>query len=268
MLHTFLEANRRELIERCKAKVARRDTLAPAGPGASDGIPLFLGQLIAALRAAPLSTAEFKTLPLCLDDAIAGAVTEYDRQRNTAATARNARDLGERLGFLAHELRNFLNTAVLAFAAVRSGSVGIDGATSNVIDRSLGGMGDLIDRALSDARLAAGPSGRVDAIDLEQLVTEAGASLAATLAGCQLEVCAVAPGITLLADRQLVAGAIDNLLQNAFKLTPPGTRVLLRASATDDRVLIEALRAADLPGTGCVFTIDLPRGGIGSPAHR
>ena len=40
-------------------------------------------------------------------------------------------------------------------------------------------------------------------------------------------------------DRQIVAGAIANLMQNAFKFTRQGGHVSLRTSVTEDRVLIE-----------------------------
>ncbi len=51
MLHDFLTQNRDELIERCKQKAARRaDTSAPPAT-AANGIPLFLEQLGATLRA-------------------------------------------------------------------------------------------------------------------------------------------------------------------------------------------------------------------------
>jgi signal transduction histidine kinase len=103
----------------------------------------------------------------------------------------------------------------------------------------------------------------------------------------------------------VVAAAITNLLQNAFKFTRQGSRISLTARATKERVLFEiedecgglpagkteelfrpfeqrsadrsgvglglsiCLRAAkansgeihvrDLPGKGCIFTLDLPR---------
>lgn len=60
---------------------------------------------------APISTDDFRVLNRCLDDAIAGAVTEYGRGRNQSTVDGEA----ERAGFLAHELRNLLNTAILAF---------------------------------------------------------------------------------------------------------------------------------------------------------
>lgn len=50
MMHTFLANNRAELIERCKAKVARRPARA-ATPEQLNGIPIFLDQLERTLRA-------------------------------------------------------------------------------------------------------------------------------------------------------------------------------------------------------------------------
>lgn len=42
-------------------------------------------------------------------------------------------------------------------------------------------------------------------------------------------------------DRQILALVVGNLLQNAFKFTPPRTNVTLRVGASTDRVLIEVL---------------------------
>jgi hypothetical protein len=51
MLHEFLKTNRAQLIERCRAKAAKR-TPAKAGPAESQhGIPQFLDQLIEVFRA-------------------------------------------------------------------------------------------------------------------------------------------------------------------------------------------------------------------------
>ena len=257
----------------------------------------------------PISADEFKTLNRCLDHAIAGAVTEYDRRRDQLVAETSERLQTERIGFLAHELRNFLNTAVLAFAAVKSGSVGVDGPTSRVIDRSLVGLRDLIDRSLAEVRFAAGGPARTEDIALDGFLDEIGrsAALAAHAKGCLLTVAPVAAGVAIRADRQALHSAVENLLQNAFKFTHPGTRVLLAVRATDERVLIEVedrcgglppgkaermfasfeqhhadrsglglglsiarraveasfgtLGVRDVPGVGCVFTIDLPRRG-------
>jgi signal transduction histidine kinase len=50
MLHEFLAANRVELIERCRAKVAQRATPKASEDELEHGIPLFLDQLIKTLR--------------------------------------------------------------------------------------------------------------------------------------------------------------------------------------------------------------------------
>jgi signal transduction histidine kinase len=51
MLHDFLEQNRARLIDRCRSKVLLRRAPPPTPVGLEYGIPLFLGQLIDALRA-------------------------------------------------------------------------------------------------------------------------------------------------------------------------------------------------------------------------
>ena len=57
---------------------------------------------------APITTGDFRTLNRCLDDAIAGAVTEYGRERNQSSIDDESARGSERLGFLVHELRNLL----------------------------------------------------------------------------------------------------------------------------------------------------------------
>jgi signal transduction histidine kinase len=107
------------------------------------------------------------------------------------------------------------------------------------------------------------------------------------------------------ADRQMLCSAVSNLLQNAFKFSPPNGHVSLTVRADADRVFVEIedecgglpdgkieelfgpfeqrsadrsglgrglsisrraveahggkLTARNLPGKGCVFTIELPR---------
>lgn len=261
---------------------------------------------LAGEKLAPISADEFKTLNGCLDNAIAGAVTEYDRRRDRLISDTNNREVSERLGFLAHELRNFLNTAVLAFAAVKSGSVGLDGPTSRVIDRSLVGLRDLIDSALVDVRLSAGVPSQLEDVVLDQFIAEVevAARLGAKVKGCELTISPVEPGLVIHVDRQMLHSAVQNLLQNAFNFTRAHSEVSLKAYAAGDRVLIEVedrcggllgqaeamfvpfkqhhanksglglglsisrraveasggkLTARDVPGVGCVFTIDLPR---------
>jgi hypothetical protein len=66
-------------------------------------------------RDAPFEIDEFRTLNRCLDNAIADAVTEFSYQRDAASDNRHAREMNERLGFFAHELRNFLHNGNARF---------------------------------------------------------------------------------------------------------------------------------------------------------
>jgi hypothetical protein len=85
--------------------------------------------------AAPINTEDFRTLNRCLDDAIAGAVTEYAHEQDVT------RD-GE-----SHELQKLTNTAITGFEAIRTGKVGVAGSTGAVVLRSLMGIrAALVDR--------------------------------------------------------------------------------------------------------------------------
>ena len=100
---------------------------------------------------APITTDEFKTLNGCLDTAIAEAVTEHAR---ITAESRSTEE-HERSGHVAHETRDLLNTAILAYQSLKRGTVAINGSTGAVLGRSLMGLRDLVDSTLSEIRIAA-----------------------------------------------------------------------------------------------------------------
>src|ERR1700722_7743073 len=95
---------------------------------------------------APIEVDEFRTFNRCLDNAIAAAVTAYAHTQATAAAEGDFQAFNSRLGPFAHELRNYLHTAILAVRAIKGGKVGISGTTGAVLDRSLLGMRNLVDR--------------------------------------------------------------------------------------------------------------------------
>lgn len=256
----------------------------------------------------PIATEDFQILNRCLDNAIASAVTEYARLRDVDVSGAEI----QRQGFFAHELRNHLNTALLALEVVKSGKVGVTGSTIGVLDRSLRGLRQLIYRSLSEVRLAVG-NHQKDRIQLMDFIEEmeVDALIEATDRGLQLIVTPVDSGLFVEADRHLFASAVSNVLQNALKFTRRAGHVLLKTSSTPDRIFIEVedecgglqvgvtealfrpfeQRGADraglglglaisrqaiesdggkisvrnIPGKGCVFTIEMPRA-IGHPA--
>jgi signal transduction histidine kinase len=251
---------------------------------------------------ASISADDFQTLNLCLDDAIAGAVVAYGRQRERAITDEGT----ERLGILAHEMRNLLNTALMSFVSIKAGVVAPSGSTSAIHERSLLGLMTLIDRSLADVRLDAGMQ------NLERVAVwevfgevEIGAAMVARQRGLRFAAVPVDHGVVVEADRQILCAAVANLVQNALKFTRRGSNVTLRATTTTpgrvridvedecgglppgqaeellqpfkqqgrDRtglglglsIVVKAVKGIggelhirDLPGKGCVFTIDLP----------
>jgi signal transduction histidine kinase len=258
-------------------------------------------------RSVPITVSEFHTFNRCLDNAIAGAVTEFGRQRDMAISEAGAQTMNERLGCLAHEHRSLLNAAMLAFQAISSGRVGFAGPTGDVLSRSLIGMRDLIDRSLADARLTHALELRRESISMKELVGEIqiSARMDAASRGCAFTSAPVDEGLLVDADRPMITSAIVNLLENAFKFTRPGGHVSLKVRGAAEHVFIEVqdecgglppglteelfrpfkqrgsdrtgvglglsisrraveanggtLRVQDLPGSGCVFSIQLPR---------
>jgi len=186
---------------------------------------------------ASVTTDEFRTLNRCLDNATADAVTEYSRQHDQHLTAEG----NERLGVFAHELRNLLTTATLAFGALKRGNVAIGGATGAVLERSMNGLRALVDRSLTDVRLTAGIAVRRERIPLAEFIEEiqvAGA-LEANTRGVTLTVEVADGDLAVEADRQILASAVSNLLSNALKFTRPNGHVTLKAYEAADRILID-----------------------------
>ncbi|GEP45827.1 sensor histidine kinase [Brevifollis gellanilyticus] len=189
----------------------------------------------------PVNVDEFRTLNRCLDNAIAMAVTEYNYQRDFVLADKQVQALNVQIGFFAHELRNFLNTATLALFAMKDGNLGLTGATGSVLDRSLVCMRTLIDRSLTDVRMTAGMPLRHELFSLADFIGELklSATLEARVRECALVVSEVDGRLAIDGDRDLLLSAVGNLLQNAFKFTHHGTKVFLNAYAQGDRILID-----------------------------
>jgi len=288
MLHEFIAINREEIIRRCRIKVATRSVPPPTEGEIDHGVPLFLDQLIDALRLglsssaeigrtallhghdlllqgftvsqvvhdygnvrqavtdlavelnAPISTEDFRTLNRCLDDAIAGAVTEYGRERTQSGIDGDSERGSERLGFLVHELRNLTNTAIVAYEVLKTGNVGVAGNTGTVLHRSLMGIRAVIGRSPAEIRLTQRIQNREQFLVsgfIDELAPAA--TLSADAQQITLTMLPVDDGLAIEADRQVLAAIVMNLLQNAFMFTRPRGTVTLRVGASPERVLIE-----------------------------
>jgi signal transduction histidine kinase len=189
---------------------------------------------------APISTADFRQLNRCLDDAIAGAVSEYGRERNQTTLDGEVARGTEQIGFLAHELRNLVNTAILAFEVLKTGNVGVKGSTGKVLNRSLLALRDLISRSLSEIRLTHAAQNH-ERFLVSEFIDELApsAKIEAESRGVTLVFAPIHDPVTIEADRPILTAMVGNLLQNAFKFTRPGTTVTVRVGAGSERVLIE-----------------------------
>jgi signal transduction histidine kinase len=196
---------------------------------------------LAAETKAPITVDEFRTFNLCLDNAIADAVTAFGSARDKSVSAEGAHEMNERLGSLAHELRNLLNSAILAFDAIKTGNVAVTGATGSVLDRSLLALRDVIDRSLAEVRLGAGLDAHREAINVGGFLQELQVAAAMDAKDRQItfKIAPIDKELTIDADRQMLGSAVSNLLQNAFKFSRRNGTVSLAARAAEDRVLIE-----------------------------
>ena len=89
---------------------------------------------LAVESAVAISTDDFRTMNRCLDDAIAGAVTEYAREQDLARDGAS------------HELLNLVDAAITAFEVLQTGNVGVAGSTGEVVNRSLKAIRALVDQ--------------------------------------------------------------------------------------------------------------------------
>jgi signal transduction histidine kinase len=184
---------------------------------------------------APITVDEFRTLNRCLDEAMAEAVSEFGRQRDLSISD----DETERLGSFAHDLRNVLGNSMLAFEVLKEGSVAVGGSTGALLGRNLTRMRDLIDRSLAEVRLKAGIKRRERVLLAEFIEeVEVAATIQAKGRNLGLTVTPVPQGVSIEVDRQILAAAVANLLQNAFKFTHAGGHVVVRTHADADRAFI------------------------------
>lgn len=200
----------------------------------------------------PITTEEFHTLNRCLDTAIAEAVTEHAR---ITAESRSTEEM-ERSGQLAHQVRDILNTALLAFHTLKRGTVAINGSTGTLLGRGLMSLRDLVDNTLADVRMAANIQRRerVPVADFFSEIAIAG-NLHAENRAVRFSIDQADPRLAVDADPQLLASAVMNLLNNAFKYTHAGGHVVLRALHDNGRVRFEVEdECGGIPeGTGDLF---------------
>lgn len=171
-----------------------------------------------------------------LNAGIANAVSQYGLERE----AEMQRQAAEHLGFLAHELRNPLSAARMAFQVIRSRDLAAPNRTVEILERNLSRAADVIDSTLTHAWLKMGVSPRLEPLRLRQFLHEIEVEGGAEAQTKNIDVTIdVADDLVLEADPRLLRSAISNLFRNAVKFSRPEGKVRLHAAKKENRILIE-----------------------------
>lgn len=185
---------------------------------------------------AEITYRELQVLFDCIISGIAHAVTEYTRQRD----AELLRHANEHFAFIAHELRNPLSAATMAFEQLkRKGQLPAEGRAVGALERALVRTNDLIDQTLQIARVASGIEIRREPTTLRAVLddVELVAISEADSKGVELRTQPI-PEEKVNVDVRLLRSAVSNLVRNAVKYTASGV-VELRGRVAGGRAIIE-----------------------------
>ncbi|CAN5791542.1 hypothetical protein BH11MYX3_BH11MYX3_08170 [soil metagenome] len=180
-----------------------------------------------------LDARSYKLLNECIDSGLAQAISTY----YDLAVARGQKEFAEWLGFLAHELRNSLSSAVLAYSFLRSGEVGLESKTARILERSFNQLEALVSQTLVTVQLKSGVPPITERVALQELVEDIHT---ATISERDISVLIdIDPGLNVQADPRLLGSALTNLLQNAMKFTRSDGRIEVRGRREPARIRIE-----------------------------
>ena len=180
-----------------------------------------------------LSAEEYKLLNRCLDT---GVATSIERFWNQETDSKN-RMLTESFGFIAHELRNALGNAHMAFRLLRAGGLDIHGKTAEILASNLQRMEALVAQGLGSMKLQVGVEPTLEPVNLTAALRKLVAS-AIPDRGIEVALEADEP-VWVAADELLLTSAVSNLVHNAVKFSPVNATVKVRAVAEPRSARIE-----------------------------
>jgi signal transduction histidine kinase len=173
----------------------------------------------------------------CIVSGVAHAVSEYSRQRD----AELLRQANEHFAFIAHELRDPISSATMAFDILKSEvELPAESHAVGAVERGLKRTTELIEQTLRVARVASGIELRRQWTTLGALFAdvELGATPEARSKGVELRL-VIEKDERVSLDVRLVRSALGNLFRNAVKYTSPGSAVELRGRVAEGRIVIE-----------------------------
>jgi signal transduction histidine kinase len=182
----------------------------------------------------------FRELQVLFDAIVTGiadAVSEYTRRRDTELH----RQANEHFAFIAHELRNPLSSAMMAFDLLKNkGQLPAESRSVGALERGLKRTSELVDQTLQITRVASGIELQRQATTLKTLFddVELGAISEAESKSVEIRT-VIEKDQSVMLDTRLVRSAIGNLLRNAVRYTCSGSAVELRGSVASGRAIIE-----------------------------
>jgi two-component system sensor histidine kinase KdpD len=217
----------------------------PATPDQADAVASAVPGQVLALRgrdavgrdrrllrsvAAHLAVAQ-RQRELSLAAAALGRMTEADRQRATLLNA------------VSHDLRTPLASAKAAVSTLRSPDIGWTPAEQaellGTADAALDRVTDLVANLLDYSRLQAGVLPVfTQLVGLDDVVARALTDLPAT-APLDVDVAPDQPEVSV--DPGLLERVVANLVQNALRFAPSGTKVRIQAGRADDHVVLQVI---------------------------
>jgi signal transduction histidine kinase len=170
-----------------------------------------------------------------LNTGLADAVAQYVNERDLELQ----RQTSEHLGFIAHELRNPVGTAQMAFQRLRQTELA-ESRTAALLERGLQRTSEMIDGVLSHVALKMGVVPRLGPIALRAFLHEIEVDASVEAQAKNIKTVVSAPeDLTIEADQRLLRSAISNLVHNALKFSREGSTVSLTGTRSEGRVTIE-----------------------------
>ena len=184
---------------------------------------------------------EYTSTPILEADRVVGAVVVF---KDISERRELERSKDTFVASVSHELRTPL-TSILGYLELIGDTAGELSEEHRrflrVVDRNADRLLRVVDDLLLVAQVDAGAVELdLSPVDIGGLVADAVDVARPQAEAAGLELAAVVVATTVLhADRARLGQVLDNLISNAVKFTPAGGRVVLRALALDDRVVLE-----------------------------
>jgi signal transduction histidine kinase len=197
-----------------------------------------LGQTILEIADAAgvaISIAQTRILIALLDAGRSEAVAAYVRRRDEQAK----READEHVSFVAHELRNALNTITLAHTGLKRTLLNPGGRLVDMLERGVRTIRELVDQVLTAARFPHTPL-RMERVSIRDVVGEVVQELAPKAEHKDIAMRVETDGdVVVEADRRLLHSVAANLIGNAIKFTRPGAAIVVRAATEDGGVIVD-----------------------------